>query len=133
MSPRLGLVCGRYGAPGRAVKAMRGPDESKLRTRFRREALGCFEKARSVQEKVLGHDREATGASYQNIGAMNYKLGKIPEAFQSFQEAFAIFEKVLGKGHQTTGRTYDDIEHLCSNDKYQPACDFAQDHPRGAP
>jgi tetratricopeptide (TPR) repeat protein len=94
------------------------------------EGLACFEKARAIQEKALGHDNDATGQSYQNIGMANYKLGKIAEALKALEEALAILERSLGKDHKAIGRTYDDIEYLCSNDNYQPACDFVQEHPR---
>ncbi len=73
------------------------------------EALGWYQKAIAIREKVFGKDHPITAATYGNIAIVYHSQGKYPEALEWFWKDLAITEKVLGKDHPDTAASYNNI------------------------
>ncbi|GHU23424.1 hypothetical protein FACS1894172_08200 [Spirochaetia bacterium] len=90
-------------------------------------ALEFFQKARAVDEKVLGVEHPNTATLYNNIGGAYSSKGDYEKALAFHQKALAIDEKILGVEHPSTATSYNNIGLVYhSMGEYEKALEFQQ-------
>ena len=73
------------------------------------KGLEYFQKAKDIQEKVLGSDHIDVAMTYGNIGSAYAFLGMYVEALEYHQKGLVIKEKTLGSEHPEVASTYCNI------------------------
>jgi len=73
------------------------------------KALAYLEKARKIQEKILGKNHPDTAKTYDYMGELYKKLANFDKALAYLEKARKIQEKILGKNHPDIATTYNYI------------------------
>ena len=76
------------------------------------KALGRYQQALSIKEKLLGTKHPDTGAIYNNLAALYQAMGNYPKSLVYQRKALAIAEKLLGKEAHETAATYNNLAVL---------------------
>lgn len=84
-------------------------------TAYYPQALGAYNKARSIREKVFGIEHPSIATIYNNIALVYSNQGDYAAALEWYYKALFIREKVLGKEHPDTAITYNNIAEVYNN------------------
>ncbi|WP_309243010.1 serine/threonine-protein kinase [Hyalangium versicolor] len=69
------------------------------------DALGRFQQAAVLMEKVLGPEHPFVAAMHNNAGVVLTELGRFEEARASYDRALQMTQKALGRDHPEVGNT----------------------------
>ena len=75
-------------------------------------ALQYYDKARKIQERVLGENHPDLATTYNNIGNTCKNKGDYDAALQYLDKAMKIYERVLGENHPDLATTYDNMGNV---------------------
>ncbi|NVL93610.1 MAG: tetratricopeptide repeat protein, partial [Desulfobacterales bacterium] len=76
------------------------------------EAKAAFERALTINEKVVGEEHPNTAASLNNLGILLQAMGDLAGARSYYERALAINEKVLGGEHPGTALSLNNLGTL---------------------
>jgi len=74
-----------------------------------KEALRYYERAISIEEKILSPTDSLLATSYNNIGMVYYSMGEYSQALSYYNKSLAIYEKTLPANHPDFAQSYNNI------------------------
>ncbi|CAF0727037.1 unnamed protein product [Adineta steineri] len=92
------------------------------------QAIGYYEKALEIREKILPANDHSLAISYDNIGGVYNNMGKYSKALSFYEKAREIFEKTLPADHPDLGTSYNNIGWVYGNmGEYSKARSFFEE------
>ena len=80
-----------------------------------KEALRYYERAISIEEKILSPTDSLLATSYNNIGMVYYSMGEYSQALSYYNKSLAIYEKTLPANHPDFAQSYNNIGMVYKN------------------
>lgn len=72
-------------------------------------AMGYYQKALKIRERILGTEHIDTAMSYNNVGTVYDAKGEYDKALECYEKALTIRNIALGKEHLLTAQSYHNI------------------------
>ena len=80
-----------------------------------KEALAYYERAISIEEKILSPTDSLLATSYNNIGLVYKNMGEYSQALSYYNKCLAIYEKTLPANHPLLATSYNNIGGVYDN------------------
>ena len=93
-------------------------------TNYQRSTAELYAEAVEVWRASLGEAHPATARGYANLGRAHQALGDDAAALTWLKRGYEVMVDAVGEAHPKASAVRGDLETLCEDDGYAPACAY---------